>query len=98
MGGKQANKTFKTLKFESGEKDDDCNTLVKNFTEYFISRTASPTNDPLLHERVQKKEETVEEFVQDLQASVQLCDYQDPGDQVRDPLVCGLQGTTVKQN
>ena len=44
-----------------------------------------------------RNEETVEEFVRDLQASVQRCDYQDPDDHVLDRLVCGLQHTTVKQ-
>lgn len=36
MGGKQANKIFKTLKFVDPEKDTDFDTLVNKFTAYFI--------------------------------------------------------------
>ncbi|XP_014676826.1 PREDICTED: uncharacterized protein K02A2.6-like [Priapulus caudatus] len=113
MGGKQANKIFKTLKFVSHdvpdpenpsatireeEKDTDYDTVVKKFTQYFIPKRNIIHERSLFQERVQSREETVEEFLRDLQAMVENCEYKDPEDQVRDRFVVGLLDRGVKQN
>lgn len=97
MGGKQANKIFKSLKFLEGEKDTDYDLLVKKFTGYFIPKRNIIHERSLFQERGQGKDESVEEFVRDVQSRVQHCNYHDPDDQVRDRFVIGLQDSTVKQ-
>lgn len=110
--GKKANQIFKTLKFvvrevpdpndntktvQLQEKDTDYDTVVEKLTAYFIPKRNIIHERSLFQERVQSRDETVEEFSRALQSLVEHCDYKDPDDQVRDRLVVGLRDSNVKQ-
>ena len=112
MGGKQANKIFKTLKFETKEvedpddpsktvtmeeKDTDYDVLVRKFTDYFVPKNYLIHVRCLFQERRQHSGESVEEFARELQSMVQRCNYKEAEDLVRDRFVTGLRDQTVKQ-
>ena len=112
MGGKEANKIFKTFKFEMKtipdpadrtktiqfqEKDTDYDTLVQKFTDYFIPRRNLIYERSIFKERKQHEGETVEEYVRELQNLVKHCDYVDPEDQVRDCFVIGTGNKEVSR-
>ncbi len=97
MGGKEANKIFKTLKFGENDKDTDYDTLVKKFDEYFVPKKNIIHERSLFQERAQRPGETVEEFVRDLQTLITNCEYDHADDMVRDRFVVGLLDTSVKQ-
>ena len=54
-------------------------------------------NRAYFSERVQGKEESVEELTRNLQDRVQHCNYKDAYEQVRDKFVSSLRDTKVKQ-
>lgn len=91
------------------EKEDQFNTIVRKFTEYFIPKKNIRHERFIFQKRVQlkkvtvKKEggvevarkETVEEFLRALQGLVKTCEYQDAEDQVLDRFVIGLLDTDL---
>ena len=112
MEGRQANKICKTLTFatktipepknlrkEVHEKEQhtDLDTLIQKLTEYFIPKRKTIQKQAYFSERVQGKEESVEEFVRDLQDREQYCSYDDADAQARDKFVFCLPDTEVKQ-
>ena len=112
MDSRQAGKIFATFRFNTieqpdpddptktvqvQEKDTDYDCLVRKFTEYFIPKRNIIHERIMFQERAQRKGETVEEFLRELQSLVKTCDYGDPEDQVRDRFVAGLCDRTVKQ-
>ncbi len=85
------------MKFATGEVDTKYDLLEKKFTQYFIPKRNIIHERSLFQEKMQSKEETVEEFARELQSLVEHCGYVDSDDQVRDRFVVGLQDTSVKQ-
>lgn len=112
MGGRQASKIFKSLRFvtrevpdpadaartiQVQESDTDYDTVVQKFIDYFIPKRNVIHERMMFQERSQKSGETVEEFLRDLQNLVRTCDYRDTEDQVRDRFVVGLTDRAIKQ-
>ena len=82
---------------EVDEDDTMFDVLVQKFTEYYIPRRNIIHERSIFNQRVQGSEETVEEFVRDLQNLVKYCKYLDPEDQVRDRFVIGLRDSKLKE-
>ena len=109
IGGKQANKILKTLKFRVVEVEDpaikktvqesdtDYEVLVRKFTGYFIPKRNIIHERSHLHEKSQGKDETVQEFAPELHMWAQYCGCKDQDDQIRDRFVVGLNETIVRQ-
>lgn len=112
MGSKKAEQVLNTFKWgktrvpnpadarqtiEVDETDTMYDILVKKFTDYFIPRRNLIHERSLFNQCVQKSNETVEEFVRELQERVKNCGYHDSDDQVRDRLVIGLRDKAVKE-
>ena len=97
MGGREANRIFRTLTFVSPEKDTEYDTLVSKLTEYFIPKRNIIHERCVFQDRVQTASETVEEFLRDLQALAQHCAYSDTNEMIRDRFVMGINDPSVKQ-
>ena len=112
MGGKQASKIFKNLRFVEREVPDpdhagqtvtvresntDYDTVVQKFTDYFVTKHNIIQECLTFQERSPKKGESIEEFLRDLQSLVSTCDYGDPKDQVRDRFVVGVIDGAIRQ-
>jgi hypothetical protein len=110
--GRQQKKVFNTLRFNTNqvpdaanpgqfiqqqESNEDYDTVVRKHTEYFIPKRNIIHERLVFQERAQKQEETVEEFLRDLQSLVKTCEYRDEEDQVRDRFVVGLRDSHIKQ-
>ena len=68
MGGREANRIFRTLTIVSPEVDTYYATLVSKLTDYFIPKRNIIHERCIFHNRTQNSSETAEEFVRDLQA------------------------------
>ena len=97
MGGREANRIFRTLLFTPPDTDTDYNTLVAKFTEYFIPKRNIIHKRCIFQERVQTTSESVEEFVRELQTLALHCDYTNTTEMVRDRFVMGVNDPLVKQ-
>ena len=97
MGGREANRIFRTLSFTPPECDTDYNTLVSKLTLYFIPKRNIIHERCIFQERVQRASESVEEFVRDIQSLALHCDYSNTTEMVRDRFVMGIHDPSVKQ-
>ena len=97
MGGREANRIFRTLVFTPPDTDTDYNTLVHKLTQYFIPKRNIIHERCIFQERVQTTSESVEEFVRDLNTLALHCDYTNTTEMVRDRFVMGIGDPLVKQ-
>ena len=97
MGGREANRIFRTLTFVSPEVDTDYASLVSKLTYYFIPKRNIIHERCIFQDRTQNSSETVEEFVRDLQTRAIHCEYTDANEMIRDRFVMGIKDPSVKQ-
>ena len=76
--GAEAEHIFETFKFDStkSEKEDNLDTVLSKFEGYFIPKRNTLHEKARLQQRVQKKGESVEEFVRSLFEIAECCDYE----------------------
>ena len=91
MGGRQANKIFRTLTFVAPEVYIKYETLESKLTEYFIPQRNVIHERCVFQSRQQLANESVEEFARELQTLAVHCEYKEQTNG-QGPLCYGSEG------
>ncbi|KAJ8259412.1 hypothetical protein GJAV_G00168980 [Gymnothorax javanicus] len=96
--GNEAENIFKSFIFADGEKDDNYDTVLAKFDNYFTPKKNVIHERACFHMRVQKVGETAESFIKALYELSENCDFgQSRSEHIRDRLVVGIRDKEVSR-
>ena len=89
---------FDGFKFETGEKDDDIETVLKKFESFCIGATHEAFESYRFHSRVQESNETIEAYVAELRILARGCNFEGFEDRmIRDRILVGCKSDHVRE-
>ena len=91
--GRDISNTWELTDAEQSDKD----MILRKFQEHVNPRTNSVFSRFQFQSRIQRHEETFDDFVTDLQYLVIACRYENPKQMVRDRIVCGIRDTNIRE-
>ena len=97
VAGQEAVDIFNTLTFADGERDN-YNTVLRKFDNYCTPRVNETYERYVFRTRLQRDEETIEQYVTDLKYKAKSCNYGDLEESlIRDQIVLGTPNVKVKE-
>ena len=98
--GPEARKIYKGFVFLDGETKDNPKTLIEKYDEYFLSETCDFIERLKFSQRVQKPDETFEQYLSDLRFLASTCNFCNAtcrDNRIMDRILDGHKSETVKE-
>lgn len=81
----------------TGKESEELKTYYERFEQYVKPRTNIIYNRYKFHSRIQKENETFDQFVTEVQLLVKDCNFKETDDMVRDRLVIGIRNSKIRE-
>ena len=81
----------------SEDEQKDVDVIYEKFDEYFEPKQNYLFSRYNFQKRTQKENESIDDFVTDLQLMVKPCSYKEPDSMVRDKIVCGILSSKIRE-